>query len=319
MYDISKHLILLYIISFLSGISCISISSVISNSDNSGLIKKIRDLNIAFFANILVSFADYYRAFFFSKWEMNVFLMFLSNFSLVVLLYYWMRLVQHLLENLRFKIWLKLIKIEGIIYLIAWLIVYLIYMDADYNLYSLTGKLLAIIPDTIFFVALTGLNVYCILAAKDYLIDRQLRYYFLAINAMILIYNCWGYMNDVALVFYPLGSLIYAIYPFNPVILIYLLGNIWTIIYLNKNKLGRPENSYNDVPELYSIDEISERFKLTRREKEIILLIYKGNSNPEISEILTISTGTVKRHIQNIYKKMDIKNRYELIYFVKTE
>lgn len=54
-------------------------------------------------------------------------------------------------------------------------------------------------------------------------------------------------------------------------------------------------------------------YNITERELEIIELVLEGLSNQKIGETLFISPNTVKNHIYNIYKKMDIKNRYELI------
>jgi len=50
---------------------------------------------------------------------------------------------------------------------------------------------------------------------------------------------------------------------------------------------------------------------LTRREKEILLMVASGASNEEISDKLTISYHTVKTHISNIYKKIDAPNRLQ--------
>lgn len=36
-------------------------------------------------------------------------------------------------------------------------------------------------------------------------------------------------------------------------------------------------------------------------------------NNPEIAETLFIAENTVKRHINNIFQKSGVKNRYELI------
>jgi DNA-binding CsgD family transcriptional regulator len=54
-------------------------------------------------------------------------------------------------------------------------------------------------------------------------------------------------------------------------------------------------------------------FKITNREKEIIVLLIQANSYKEISEKLVITMPTVKTHIFNIYKKLGIKNKIELI------
>ena len=50
---------------------------------------------------------------------------------------------------------------------------------------------------------------------------------------------------------------------------------------------------------------------LTRREVEILQLIGAGLSNPEIAKRLIIATGTVARHTNNIFGKLDVRNRTE--------
>jgi len=58
---------------------------------------------------------------------------------------------------------------------------------------------------------------------------------------------------------------------------------------------------------------VCEQFKLTPREKELIELIYAGKSNKEIADTLFLSESTVKTHIYNIFRKMDVKNRVGVI------
>lgn len=53
-------------------------------------------------------------------------------------------------------------------------------------------------------------------------------------------------------------------------------------------------------------------YNLTEREVELISLVLKGYSNKEISDELFISTHTVRTHIQNIFKKMNVNRRTAL-------
>lgn len=55
------------------------------------------------------------------------------------------------------------------------------------------------------------------------------------------------------------------------------------------------------------------KYKLTNREIEIMDLVSRGLSNIEISNYLFISIGTVKKHLNNIFKKTDVNNRSKLI------
>jgi len=51
--------------------------------------------------------------------------------------------------------------------------------------------------------------------------------------------------------------------------------------------------------------------ELSAREAEVLLLAARGVGNREIGETLYLSERTVKRHLSNIYKKMDVHSRGE--------
>lgn len=51
---------------------------------------------------------------------------------------------------------------------------------------------------------------------------------------------------------------------------------------------------------------------LTERQKEVYDLIISGKTNKEIIAELFIEQSTLKTHINQIYKKLNIKNRHEL-------
>src|SRR5690606_14350970 len=56
----------------------------------------------------------------------------------------------------------------------------------------------------------------------------------------------------------------------------------------------------------------SENIALSDRETEILELLSKGLANKVIADKLYISPFTVKRHIENIYQKLQTHNRIEL-------
>jgi len=58
--------------------------------------------------------------------------------------------------------------------------------------------------------------------------------------------------------------------------------------------------------------------RLTRREREIMLLVSEGLQNKEIGRQLDVSEGTVKIHLHHIFKKLHIANRTALAILVRT-
>lgn len=60
-------------------------------------------------------------------------------------------------------------------------------------------------------------------------------------------------------------------------------------------------------------EKLFESFKITPREKEIIELLINGYSYNRICDELVIALPTVKSHAHNIYKKLGIRNKIELI------
>ena len=60
------------------------------------------------------------------------------------------------------------------------------------------------------------------------------------------------------------------------------------------------------------VDSLSDRYNLTRREKEITGLLLQGSSQHDISDSLSITSNTLKKHISNIYKKTGVRSWREL-------
>lgn len=58
---------------------------------------------------------------------------------------------------------------------------------------------------------------------------------------------------------------------------------------------------------------------LTKKEKDVLILLADGRSNAEIAEFLDNSENTIKHHLKNIFIKLDVKSRAEAIEAAKRE
>jgi two-component system, NarL family, nitrate/nitrite response regulator NarL len=50
-------------------------------------------------------------------------------------------------------------------------------------------------------------------------------------------------------------------------------------------------------------------FGLTPREEQVLQMTAEGLSAPDIAKRLVVSRGTVKTHFQNIYDKLEVRDR----------
>ncbi len=57
--------------------------------------------------------------------------------------------------------------------------------------------------------------------------------------------------------------------------------------------------------------------RITKTESRIIKLIAAGESNKDIAALLSVSEKTVKAHITNIFQKLHLENRYQLMIYGK--
>lgn len=91
---------------------------------------------------------------------------------------------------------------------------------------------------------------------------------------------------------------------------------VWTIFaeQTGREKRKEAEGEKDGIREI-SASESYIRFEqmgLTKRECEIAILICQGMSNGEIAENLCISEATVKKHISNIFEKLNCSRREQI-------
>ncbi|WP_460766826.1 LuxR C-terminal-related transcriptional regulator [Niabella terrae] len=88
-------------------------------------------------------------------------------------------------------------------------------------------------------------------------------------------------------------------------------------IKLLKNALLRKNNI--EIQEIRQVSEEeklrlkAEEFKLTNREREIVVLIAKGYTYEQVAKELFISERTVGKHMQNIFTKVGVNNKVALL------
>lgn len=96
-------------------------------------------------------------------------------------------------------------------------------------------------------------------------------------------------------------------YIVKPFILPNLLARIEAVLRrANRNKqVLKPGN--------VTINQADNFNSLTKREKDVLLLVTQGESNKSIADKLVLSEVTVKSHLNSIFKKLNVTNRTQAV------
>ena len=80
-------------------------------------------------------------------------------------------------------------------------------------------------------------------------------------------------------------------------------------------KLHASVSNFGLIPLIAMVSQLQNQstHDITDRELDILALAAKGLSNDAIGKTLFITTGTVKWHLNNLYSKLDVKNRVQAI------
>ncbi|PAQ16031.1 hypothetical protein CD798_03030 [Bacillaceae bacterium SAOS 7] len=76
------------------------------------------------------------------------------------------------------------------------------------------------------------------------------------------------------------------------------------------------ESGFN-IQSVLKLNQQKQSDLLTERERELVNYLEKGLKNRDIAKKLYVSEHTIKKHLQNLYRKFNAGNRTELLYKMK--
>ncbi len=88
-------------------------------------------------------------------------------------------------------------------------------------------------------------------------------------------------------------------------------GQIWA----TSEELGLVMDSFAETPSLQIVSS-GGQILLTNREKEVVQLVAEGCGNREVAQQLGLSEHTVKNYLFNLFEKLGISSRAELVMYV---
>jgi DNA-binding NarL/FixJ family response regulator len=72
------------------------------------------------------------------------------------------------------------------------------------------------------------------------------------------------------------------------------------------------------VADATSDEEVPGDTKLSKRQKQLILMLDRGLSNRDIATELSISEHTVKVHLWRLFRRLGVKSRTQTLHFART-
>ena len=185
-----------------------------------------------------------------------------------------------------------------------------------------TRRTAAVLLEIFLGIFLTLVNVWHLYKGLGELVQKKIRVLVTMISIFIAVNGIWNAIL-VTLIMTGYSDPENGTLP-DPTALFIFIINLLTIILVLQEDFSAlftiPDEQPEQTPSIDSrLDFIAQTHNLTRRERDVMELAYEGLTNPEIAEELVISRYTVKRHMHNIFEKLDISTRMELVHLVNQE
>ena len=90
-----------------------------------------------------------------------------------------------------------------------------------------------------------------------------------------------------------------------------LAGQIW----VGRDSVGPIVERMRRLSHQQVAEQHARKFRLTRRETEIVMAVAGGESNKDIARRLSVREDTVKHHVSSVFAKLGVSSRLELAVF----
>ena len=234
----------------------------------------------------------------------------IGNCIIAGTMFLWINLQSRIVEREALKLMDSIVKKYLVFYMTMWMLL-TVFLKIE-HFYTLKWLLLAtdVILIISFMASAVGRVIYAAAA------NRKMELYYMIIVTAMLLWNYISYFWGETSVYW--GNSRFIREPLDLTIIFWLIINAVTLVFVYKKVytevLAKPDGETSGKRELKDrINDICEQYKFTPREKELMELIYSGLSNKEIAETLFLSESTVKTHIYNIFRKLEVKNRVGVI------
>lgn len=326
---ISNTLFITYTIMCFLSLQAITLVLMIirhNDSGNTNLLKATRDFVIVSIVLGLFYYITYYREMVLGIFEADIFSRGLDAVIFYAMGWAWVRLVDAIADSPspRLAKWRRHTGKSFLLLMLLSASAYMFLLDENYTTDALWSEVTVVVLEAVLGITVILFTLAYVLLSFGDLPDRTSRIYVLIISILINFNNLW---NNIVVCYVfieaaTLGMIFSNLYGVTSILL--LIINFLTIIYIYKKDFspfffGEKSMQPKSRSEQEVLDLIAEAHRLTERERDVFILAYQGLTNPDIAEKLFISRHTVKRHMHNIFEKLDVSTRMEMIHLIQSQ
>lgn len=300
-----KHIIVFcYIFTILIGVSALTIQWLAGKGDKEKAYSVMRPFIMMLLFMNVYDFYIYYIDNIISGDSGNLMLSF-GDCLIAVLVLLWLKVEVNICSKNDCDWVVKLGRIYVIAYLVVWLIAVVFFRDVRW---------IRLVIDIPLMILLIVGSAFCIKSGiksrdpKRTIAYKMVITIFMGVNYITYFINESGMRgtNDETIL--------------DLTIFFWLVINAANMVLLYKRDFSY---SYLQQQPSQTLDEeaalalVKAKYELTKRESEILKEIYEGKTNTQIADDLFISESTVKAHVYNLFRKLQVKNRIEAVCIVR--
>lgn len=326
---ISNAMFITYTILCFLGLQAITLIVILTKRNDAGnrnLMKATRNFVIVSFALGLYYYITYYRELVLGQFATGPVVRGFDAIIFYAMGYSWIKLIDNIagVENEEAIAMRKHIKVVFPCLMVLSAAVYIFILDAYYNTDSFAEEIIAVVSEAVLGIVVAFYTFKYVVWAYRELVDSASRKYIMIVSIFVCFNTMWN--NCVAVFVFikavSLSAMCSNLYALTSILL--LITNLLTLCYVYKKDFtpiffGDRNDSAKQLTEEEAVDMVARDHKLTERERDVMMLAYEGLTNPDIAEKLYISRHTVKRHMHNIFEKLDVSTRMELAHLVQSQ
>ena len=235
---------------------------------------------------------------------------------IAVLFYLWLEVEQKMAGSVGFRWFNRAAQKYIFLYAAVWLAL-TVFFSVNY---IYTVRWLLLVTDIILLLILLTGSVAYISTSLVAGGSKRTIFHMLTVTAML----SWNYLSfswgEISVYW---GNSAFIREPLDLTIIFWLVVNTSMLIFVYRKDFVKAYEDMEKRPEGFDLDrrmeEMAGIYEMTNREKELCRLIYEGKSNSQIDGMLFISESTVKTHIYNIFRKLDVRNRVGVTRVIRGE